>query len=275
MSTSTNSILVPIDGTEQSVIALNQSYNLAQHTDAKIVLLSVEEETSSGFSVQRKLAELAKEATEKSGQPVETMIRKGNVYEEISKVADVLNPLVMVGLTTKLSPGTVIGKNAFKMVRGLKSPVMTIRGKSIKADYKTILLPLDLTKESREKVDKAIVLAKRFNATIRVVSVLTSTDLEAENKLIAYSNQVWRYLRSHQIRSTVRLIRGSNPAKIILEYGRQIDADIIVITSKSVDNVKEFFTGTVAEQLINESEIPVITYHPIERKDTTSFLLPY
>jgi nucleotide-binding universal stress UspA family protein len=70
------------------------------------------------------------------------------------------------------------------------------------------------------------------------------------------------------------LLRGANPAKLILEYGYQIDADIIVITSKSVQNVKEFFTGTIAEQLINESEIPVITYHPIERKDTTVFL-PY
>lgn len=273
MSISTNSILVPIDGTEQSVIALNQSYNLAHHTDAKIVLLSVEEESSS-TSVQRKLAELAKEAAAKSGRPVETMLRKGNMYEEINKVSDVLNSLVMVGLTSKLSPGTIIGKNAFKMVRESKSPVMTIRGRHNREGYKTILLPIDLTKESREKVDKAILLAKRFDATVRVISVLTQTDEEAENKLVAYSNQVWKYLRAHQIRSTVRIVRGTNPAKLILEYGYQIDADIIVITSKSIQNVKEFFTGTVAEQLINESEIPVITYHPIERKDTTVFV-PY
>lgn len=273
MPISTNSILVPIDETEQTVIALNQSYNIAQQTDAKIVLLSVEEETQS-VSVQRKLAELAKEAAVKSGRPVETMLRKGNVYEEINKVADVLQPLVMVGLTSKLSPGTFLGKNAFKMVRESKSPVMTIRGQFNREGYRTILLPLDLTKESREKVDKAIILAKRFNSTVRVVSVLTHKDEESENKLIAYSNQVWRYLRAHQIRSTVKLLRGSNPSKLILEYGYQIDADIIVITSKSVQNVKEFFTGTVAEQLINESEIPVITYHPLERKDTTVFL-PY
>lgn len=273
MPISTNSILVPIDGTEQTVIALNQSYNIAQHTDAKIILLSVEEDAKS-ISVQRKLAELAKEAAARSGRPVETMLRQGNVYEEINKVSDVLQPLVMVGLTSKLSPGTILGKNAFKMVRESKSPVMTIRGKYNRDGYKTILLPLDLTKESREKVDKAILLAKRFNATIRVVSVLTQNDEESENKLIAYSNQVWRYIRTHQIHSTVRLLRGTNPAKLILEYGYQIDADIIVITSKSVRNVKEFFTGTIAEQLINESEIPVITYHPIERKDTTVFL-PY
>ena len=273
MSNSTNSILVPIDDTEQTVIALNQSYSFARSTDSKIVLLSVEEEASS-ISVQRKLAELAKEAAAKSGQPVEIMIRKGNVYEQIHKVADVLNPLVLIGLTSKLSIGNSLSKNPFKLVRESKNPVMTIRGRQNRSDYKTILLPLDLTKESREKVDKGIELARRFNSTVRVISVLTQSDEEAENKLIAYSNQVWRYLRSHNIRSTVRTIRGSNPAQLILEYANQIDADIILLTSKTAVNVKEFFTGTVAEQIINKSEIPVLTYHPIERKDTSVFV-PY
>jgi nucleotide-binding universal stress UspA family protein len=273
MTNSTNSILVPIDTTEQSVIALNQSYNLARHTNSTIVLLSVEEDVSS-YSLQRKLAELAKEAASKSGRPVETMLRKGNVFEEIHKVADVLNPLVMVGLTDKLSISTIIGRNAFKMVRTSRHPVMTIRGRQNRNEYKTILLPLDLTKESREKVDKAVELAKRFNSTIRVISVLSQTDEEAENKLIAYSNQVWKYIRSQNIRATVRTLRGSNPAQLILEYGQQIDADLILIMSKAAVNVKEFFTGTIAERIINESEIPVLSYHPIERKDTTVFL-PY
>lgn len=273
MSNSTNSILVPIDETEQTVVALNQSYNLARHTDSKIVLLSVEEGAPLK-SVQRKLAELAKEASAKSGQPVETMIRKGNVYEQINKVADVLKPIVLMGITSKLTLNNALRKNAFKMVRESKSPVMTIRGTQTKSEYKTILLPLDLTKESREKVDKGIELARRFNSTIRVFSVLSQTDEEAENRLLAYSNQVWRYLRSHGIRSTVRTVRGTDPAQLILEYARQIDADLILVTSKTDVNMKEFFTGTVAEQLINESEIPVLTYHPLERRDTTVFI-PY
>ena len=57
-----------------------------------------------------RLAELAKEASLASGQPVEIMERKGNVYEEIITVADVLNPLfIMIGLTSKISLGKIIG----------------------------------------------------------------------------------------------------------------------------------------------------------------------
>ena len=59
-------------------------------------------------AVKKRLDELAKVASQKSGQPVETMIRQGNVYEEINKVADVLNPLfVMIGITSKLAVGKI------------------------------------------------------------------------------------------------------------------------------------------------------------------------
>lgn len=274
MSNSTPSILVPIDSTEQTIIALNQSYNLARLTKSKIVLLTVDEENNPG-AAQKRLAELAKEAEEKSGQPVETMVRKGNVYEEIDKVADVLNPLLVVGLTSKITLNKIIGKNAFKMVRESKHPVITIRGKVHRDGCKTILLPLDLTKQTREKVDRAIELAKQFDANIRVISILTQTDEESENKLISYSNQVWKHIKSQNIRCSIKTLRGTNVPQMILDYAHEVEADLIMIMSKAELNVKEFFIGTVAQRIINESDIPVLSYRPMERKDTTVYPTAY
>lgn len=274
MSNSTPSILVPIDSTEQTIIALNQSYNLARLTKSKIVLLTVDEENNPG-AAQKRLAELAKEAEEKSGCPVETMVRKGNVYEEINKVADVLNPLLMIGLTSKITLNKIIGKNAFKMVRESKHPVITIRGKVHRDGCKTILLPLDLTKQTREKVDRAIELAKQFDANIRVISILTQTDEESENKLISYSNQVWKHIKTQGIRCSIKTLRGTNVPQMILDYAHEVEADLILIMSKAELNVKEFFIGTVAQRIINESDIPVLSYRPMERKDTTIFPTSY
>ncbi|HET6224961.1 MAG TPA: universal stress protein [Bacteroidia bacterium] len=275
MSNSSNTILVPIDSTEQTIIALNQSYNLARLTKSKIVLLSVEEEGQTGSSVQKRLAELAKEAAEKTGCVVETMVRKGNVYEEINKVADVINPIVMVGLTSKITLNKIIGKNAFKMVRESKHPVITIRGKVHRDGCKTILLPLDLTKETREKVDNAIKLAKQFDASIRIISILSQKDEESENKLISYSNQVWKHIKAQGIKCSVKTLRGTNVPQMILDYAHEVEADLILIMSKAELNVKEFFIGTVAQRIINESDIPVLSYRPMERKDLTSFTTPY
>lgn len=276
MSNSPTSILVPIDSTEQTIIALNQSYNLARLTNAKIVLLTVDEDGNNTAAAQKKLDELAKEAAEKTGCVVETMVRKGNVYEEINKVADVLNPLlVVVGLSSKLGLNKIIGKNAFKMVRESKHPVITIRGKVHRDGCKTILLPLDLTKETREKVDKAIKLAKQYDASVRIISILSQKDEESENKLISYSNQVWKYVKEEGVRCSVKTLRGTNIPQMILDYAHEVEADLILIMSKAELNVKEFFIGTVAQRIINESDIPVLSYRPMERKDLTTFTTPY
>ena len=266
----TTSILVPIDSTEQTMIALSQTYNLARFTNSRIVLLSVEEEKSP--STKKKLEELAKVAMEKSGQPVEMLIRHGNVYEEINKVADVLNPLfVMIGITSKLSLGHMLSKNAFNMVRESKHPVITIRGKVHRDGCKTILLPVDLSKETREKVSKAIELAKLFNADIRVISILTQTDDDAENKLISYSNQVWKFIKDQGIRCTIKTLRGKDIPKMVQDYGREVEADLILIMTKAELSLKELFIGTVAQQIISESEIPVLSFRPMVRKDTASW----
>ncbi len=269
-----NSILIPILSTEQTIIALSQSYNLARLTNSKIILLDVE---SGDHPLDDKmLTAMAKEAAVKSGQPVETLVRKGNIYEEINKVADVLNPLfIILGITSKITFSKIMGQNVFKMVRESMHPVITIRGKVHRDGCKTILLPVDLSKETREKVRKAVELAKIFNADIRVISILTQTDEEAENKLISYSNQVWKYIKEQGIRCTIKTLRGQDIPKMIQDYGREVEADLILIMSKAELSMKEFFIGTVAQRIINESEIPVLSFRPMVRKDTTLFATPY
>jgi nucleotide-binding universal stress UspA family protein len=267
------SILVPIDSTEQTIIALHQTYNLARLTNSKIVLLSVDE--GEPPFVKNRLEALAKEASLASGQPVETMMREGNVYNEIIKVADVINPLfIMIGLSSKITVGKIIGKNAFKMVRESHHPIITIKGKHHRDGCKTILLPLDLSKETREKVDKAIELAKIFNATVRVISILTSNDEFLENRLISLSNQVWKRIKEEGIRCTIKTLRGKDITEMVLNYAHEVEADLILIMSKAELSVKEFFIGTVAQRIINESDIPVVSYRPMVRKDTTVFV-PY
>lgn len=263
-------ILVPIDSTEQTTIALSQSYNLAHLTGADLVLLSVDD--GKKYFDKNKLEALAKEAEEKMGKPVERIIKKGNVYEEINKVAKSFKPLfVMVGLTSRIGLNKLTGQNAFKMVRESKHPIITIRGKSHREGCKTILLPLDLTRETREKVDKAVTLAQLFGATIQIVSILSQSNKLDEQKLIAYSKQTSKYIKENGVKCVAKTLRGKDITKMILDYAKEIEADLILIMSKAELDVKEFFIGTVAQRLINESEIPVLSYRPKKRKDTAVF----
>ncbi len=269
VKTSANSILIPLLSEEQTMIALSQTYNLARLTNSRIVLLGVE---TKEHPIKKLLSDLAKIASQNSPQPVETLFREGNVYDEINKVADVLNPIfIMIGLTSKLGFGNIMSKNAFQMVRESKHPVITIRGKVHRDGCKTILLPVDLSKETREKVKKAIELAKLFRSDIRVISILTETDEDSENKLISYSNQVWKFIKDQGIRCTIKTLRGKDIPKMVLEYGKEVEADLVLIMTKAELSLKELFIGTVAQRVISESDIPVLSFRPMIRKDTSAW----
>jgi nucleotide-binding universal stress UspA family protein len=262
--------LAPVSSTAKAISALCKSYNLTKRSNSELVWMSVEEENFT--SAQQRLADLATKITRKTKPELETELKEKQLYAEMHKAADELNPLLMVDLSAKPTINKIIGKNAFKAVRELKNPVMTMRGQSLKEECKTIVLPIDTSKESREKVGQAVALAKKFGAKIRIVSILTEVDEEIENKLIAYSNQVWRFIKRQDIECTIKTLRGSNVPKMVMDYSHQVEADLILIMNKTELSLVETFMGSVAEQIINESDIPVISYRPMARKDTTYYV---
>ena len=275
MASSENKILIPTDFSEQSLIAIGQSYNLARFSNAKIVLLHVVEDTPSQ-AVKNSLEGLAKDITTKSGLEVETMISKGNVYKEILKVAEEISPkLIFLGLNSSMGFSKVIGQNAFQLIREANFPVVTIKGKQHKNGCSNIVLPLDLTKTSREKVGKAIEFAKYFNAAIRIISIFTPDEVTFENKLIAYSHQVKKYIKENGVACSNKTVEGHNKPRIVIDYANKIDADLIVIMNQPDLSVKEMFTGTPAQQVVNLSNIPVVTIRPMDRKDTSNAFMPY
>src|ERR1035437_3060080 len=183
-----NEILVPIDFTEQSLIALGQSYNLAKEYNAELVLLYViddgnvipsfmtgKQQTDMKKNIQKKLDALAGDIEKKTGVKVDTMIAKGKPYEKIIEVANMLGAIMIImghNSRKKISV-RFIGSNALRVVREAECPVITIKGKHHRPGCKNIVLPLDLTKETKDKVRHAIAIAKMgtYQAAIRVVSV--------------------------------------------------------------------------------------------------------
>ncbi len=264
-------IIVPIDSNNQSAVALGQSYNLARLTKSKILLLSIDD--GHAKNIKEHLEELAKEAKSKTEQPVETMIRKGDVYEEINKVADELRPMFIIIGIKKLEDERFRGKNALQMIRKSKHPIISIGGKIHKDGCKKILMPLDLTVLSREKLPRTVEIAKLFNAAIDIVTVIgKDVSKIEEHKLHMYANQCMKFIKENHLPTSCKFITITDKqdiAQTVVEYGNKIDADLIVIVSNSDVSIKEYFTGTAAQRLINNSDIPVLTLRPIERRDTS------
>ena len=294
MSTTPNKILVPVDFGDQSQIALEQAARLAKMINGEITLIYVVENTGllSRFKDPLQDEELKKEINTKldeyitgiektDGVKTEKIIAVGSVYDKVAEVAEMLNAKFIV-MGTNGGKGKIrrrfIGSNALRIVRESRVPVITIKGKQHRDGCKNIVLPLDLTKETREKVAKAIEFAKMYGSDIRIASVLFTTDEFIVNRLTRQLSQVKSFVEKAGVRCTAEIIKGikgeESLGQIIIDYANKVEGDLIMIMTQQEQDITELFIGSAAQEIINRSDVPVLSIIPSPKKDLTEFL-PY
>lgn len=286
-------ILVPIDFSDQSLIALGQATNLATIKNSKIILLSVIEEQnimSSLFfddtsddlqnKVNLKLKDLADNQIKETNVEIETMVSKGRVFVKINEVAKMINVDLIIMGTSGKPKGVVkkfIGSNAERVVRLANCPVITIKGSNHRNGCKNILLPLDLEKQTKEKVTYALEYARYWNATIRVVSILLVDDSNVRNTLQKNLQQVENFIKDANVKCTAELIQGEGKISLgdfVIDYGNQNDVDLIMIMTKKEEISLSENISVTARHIINKSNIPVMSIRPVKQKyvsNTTAF----
>jgi nucleotide-binding universal stress UspA family protein len=222
------------------------------------------------------LNKLAKQTEQESGVPTEYMNVKGDIYEETDRVAEEVNAtLIIAGLESHMRFRNIVGSSASKLVRKAPCPVITIRGNEHRDGCENILLPIDLSPETREKVDAAVQFAHYFGASIRVLGVFDEKDADYENKLLAYAHQVKQFVKSKGISCTNKSIPCEDIATTVVDYANKIEADLIMIMNKPDLSVGEFFAGTDAQRIVDISNIPVMTIQPMKRESLSHFSTGY
>lgn len=288
MGVNKNHILVPIDFSDQSLIALKQSYNLARLTKADLTLInvidqsfhlpffSVKEDKSIEKKIQKALEKLAEETTKESGIVVNILVVSGKVYEEVHKAAKKLKcSFIIMGTNGSHGLKKFIGSNALRVIREAPCPVISIKGKKHRTGCKTIVLPLDLTKETKEKVAKAIEIANLFGSTINLVSAITSDDEFIINKLKRQMNQVHEFVLQHNVPCQIEFLHGGDISEDTVEYAKKIKADLIMIMTQEETWTDIMFINSAAQKIINESEVPVLSIRPKIKKDNTVSVFQY
>lgn len=288
MNTHSNKIIVPIDFSEQSLIALKQSYNLAKIQEAEIVLLYVFEELNPVMkvffvevqglkdAVKKNLITLSEEAAKESGVAVTYKIEKGSIYNKIVKTAKQLKAKMIVMGTQGAAKGKFIGSNALRVVKTAPCPLITIKGKEHRKGCHKILLPLDLTKATVDKVNIGIKLAQLFKAQINVVSIILSDKNEVQSKLEEQINEVKNRIEKENITCETELIYIEKGTKklvdALLEYATTIASDLILIMTQQENEFKELFIGSKASAIIRKSDIPVMSVLPQKKFDAQKII---
>ena len=286
-----NTILVTTDFSEKSLIALEESFNLARLTGLKITLFHVIRDSGhSLFSMfdgeksssvvkeyedrfRAELVKVADEAAKRSGITINPVISSGKEYDKILKASELLeSKFIMMGLNSEPieADKRMMGSVSGRVIRRAKCPVITINNKHNYDGCRSILLPLDLTVDTRQKVSNAIEIAKLFNSQIKIISVLLSPgDKTIESKLKQQLKQAEKVVLESGLECSAELIPKKpdhkSPACSILAYAdEQGDIDLIMIMTQQETGLFEFFIGSSAQEIIRRAKVPVMSIIPKE-----------
>jgi nucleotide-binding universal stress UspA family protein len=270
-------LIVPIDFSDESLAGLNMSLMLAKKSHADIQMIHVIgkniESDNELLEKENQMAKMKFEGILKKcqesgniGCSLNYTIKEGKIFHEISGLADRYEDSLIV-LSTHGESGfeeLFIGGNAYKIISHTKQPVITVRKSKISSNLDRIILPLDITAETREKVPYTVKLAKMFNSEIHLLTVRSTNLKSIEKKLHKFAEQITSYLDLNKIHYTVEHLHGGNLTDIILDYSKSVNADLITIMTEQEKSVVNLLLGSYAHQMINKADIPVLSFPTYE-----------
>lgn len=251
-------ILVPFvlspsaEGALRTAIVLSKVYNAQLHI-AHVI------NDKSGPEVLERI----KEICSKENIPFVYIERKGAVHKEVTKLEKELNiDLILLGAYGGSGIQQFwVGSNAFKVVSTSKCPVLTLQNNNEGfAGFKKILLPLDDSDETRQKVNWVSQLAKAFGAEVLIFCVSKLKTEETRIKLAKYAAQVENALNEEGVKTSFDESYGNNIAEDCIKFATLHKCDLISIMTE-LENTNSFFMGTYAQQLVSTSPIPVFSIH--------------
>ena len=261
-------VLVPTDFTEVSLIAYNHAALLAKQINGRLDLLHVVEDQDDVDEAHKKLDEATKLIqSENPGLEIKTHVRVGSIFEDIGHTAsEVGAEMIVMGTHGKKGWQHVTGSRALKVVTNSKVPFVIVQNKKIaKGGYDDIIVPLDLHKDTRQKLDDVVKMSRYFNSRVHVITPFETDEFLVKkiknNKIFAK-----KYLSDHNVEFDLRSAeKGGNFVREIIRYAAEINADLIAIMNHNDESFHFFGRDSFEERLItNDAEIAVMCINPVD-----------
>lgn len=270
-------ILVPVDFSGDSLKALRFGIYLSNKLDCHLRMVHVQK--SEKFEIPFHFEELKNEIIHTVQEYFEKLIelhsadycvkngvfdfkiRTGSVYREIVNQAK-YGDAYMVLMGAYGASGFeefFIGSNAVKVVTHATCPVVTVQKEFTKGQLKTIVMPIDASTDTRKKIPFVKEIASRCNAKVHVLGVHETSDTSVIGKIEHYMRQAEDYFKEGNIDYVKSLRKGDNNTYSSLDYAREVDADLIAIMTEQAESSINMFFGSYAQQMINHSEIPILS----------------
>ncbi|MDP5102131.1 MAG: universal stress protein [Nonlabens sp.] len=267
-------IIVPTDFSIQAENALRVAADMARENDGEIFLLHLLDlplhlanNASSNLPEALFFMKLAKEKFDNltssdflHGVTVHGDVETGATFSGIMDTVKRHNAdlIVMGSHGTGGVKNMFVGSNAEKIVRNSEVPVLIVKERKKNLDVNNMVFATDLDPESAGALKQASEFAKKTKCKLHLLYVNTPSKFLPSKKAEA---MVQQYLKNIDVEPTDYAIYNDYSIEEgVFNYTQDIQGDIIAVANHGPKGLSHFFNGSVSDDIVNHSALPVVTF---------------
>jgi len=262
-------VLVGFDFSKGSAYAVDLAIDFANrvHTDLRLVYVKEKDEDEAPIraEIERRnagVAHLLKDIK------MDYVIRQGKVSHELARQAHEDDALLLIVGTHGMSgfQKNWVGRNTYRTIAESPVPVLSIRENfNFNKALERIVVPIDNSADTRQKVPVAAKFAKLFGSELHILGLYTSDNNDIKQIVNGYVHMVDTFLTKGGVKHVCNFVRvPKNLTVTTIGYAHEVKADMIAIMTEQETSLTSFLLGNYAQQMLNESDIPVLSFRPEE-----------
>lgn len=269
-------ILIPTDFSENAEYALKVAAQIARENNGEIILLHMLElpqqagdAVGSGHNIPelmffknaaiKKLEDLM-DVDYLDGIEVSEIIQFDLAFDGIMGISEKNNVdlIVMGSHGASGFKEMFIGSNAEKVVRNSSVPVLIIKKEQPDFKVANFVFASDFSDEIKKPFEKVVEFANKFNSTLHLLMITTPNNFKSTPISQEIMNNFVANFKINKFQT--HIYNETNVEKGILNFADSIGADLIGMSTHGRKGLSHFFNGSISEDLVNHSSLPVVTF---------------
>lgn len=254
-----NLFIVPHDFTSVGDAALKQALFIAKPRKTKIELLHIVSSKDKRAQAHEKLKSIISNLDLGVGDvEIKPLVKEGSIFDDIGKIAeDKEARLIIMGTHGAKGMQKLFGSYAIKVVTSTSTPFLVVQESEPFKKIRTIVVPINLTKESLQIINVARDIALLFDSKIHLLGEKQS-DARLAQQIKVRISLVKKEFQEKNVKSEIHVLEGSKSyQKKIMAFAKEKNADLIATayhSSSLLPNLDAFTQSLIT----NEEDIPCL-----------------
>lgn len=272
-------ILVPVDFSKHSEYAMEVAAQLAKKYDAEIVTLHMmglseaiitKDDSQEAFEAiyYMKLAEKRfSEFLDRDylkGIKITSTVQNYKIFKAMDELVKEYDAdLIVMGSHGSSGVREVfVGSNTEKVVRTSSVPVLVIKNRAMNFTVNKMVFACDFSLEYIPAFKKAKELAEMFDSTFQLLYINTPERFMRSSEM---TERAFKFLVKAEngnldLHDSIQYYCDKTIEDGIFTFSDDYITDVIAIPTHGRRGLAHFFAGSIGEELVNHSDIPVITF---------------